>query len=227
MAESVKNKRMRHEDIWRAIDTLAAERGLSTSGLARRAGLDPTSFNPSKRRTNEGKLRWPSTESIAKVLIATGAGIDAFAGLVQGARALSPPRAGARRVPVIGLAQAGQDGFFDDGGYPTGGGWDHVALPRTEAALADDPHAFGLTIHGESMEPVYREGDIIVVSPAAPVRTGDRVVARTVEGEVMAKVLTRRSVKRIELSSFNPEHPMRSFAPEQIVAIHRIVWATQ
>ncbi|MGC9270711.1 S24 family peptidase [Acidiphilium sp.] len=218
---------MRHEDIWRAIDTLAAERGLSTSGLARRAGLDPTAFNPSKRRTAAGKLRWPSTESIAKVLMATGAGIDAFAGLVQGARALSSPRAAARRVPVIGLAQAGQDGFFDDGGYPTGGGWDHVALPRTEAALADDPHAFGLTIHGDSMQPVYREGDIIVVSPAAPVRIGDRVVARTIEGEVMAKVLAKRSAKRVDLASFNPAHATRSLPPDQIVAIHRIVWATQ
>ncbi|MDD2876295.1 MAG: helix-turn-helix transcriptional regulator [Acidiphilium sp.] len=218
---------MRHEDIWRAIDTLAAERGLSTSGLAKSAGLDPTSFNPSKRRGVDGKLRWPSTESIAKILMATGAGLDAFAGLVLGARTLPPARAMPRRVPVIGLAQAGQDGFFDDAGYPAGGGWDHAALPRTEATLADDPHAFGLTIHGQSMEPVYREGDIIVVSPAAPVRTRDRVVARTHEGEVMAKLLARRSVQRIELASFNPEHPVRTFAPEEIAALHRIVWATQ
>jgi phage repressor protein C with HTH and peptisase S24 domain len=219
---------MRHEDIWRAIDTLAAERGLSTSGLARAAGLDPTSFNPSKRRSSDGKLRWPSTESIAKVLAATGSGFDAFAGLVLGARTLPRGRsAGARRVPVIGLAQAGQDGFFDDAGYPAGGGWDHVALPRTEAALSDDPHAFGLTIHGNSMEPVYREGDVIIVSPAAPVRVGDRVVARTSAGEVMAKLLRRRSAQRLELASFNPDHKLLMFAPQEIVALHRIVWATQ
>lgn len=159
---------MRHEDIWRAIDTLAAERGLSTSGLARSAGLDPTSFNPSKRRGTDGKLRWPSTESVAKILAATGAGIEAFAALIRGHRALPsarPTRPAAHamdRVPLIGLAQAGQDGFFDDSGYPAGGGWDQVAMPRTEAVLAEDPHAFGLTIHGQSMEPVYREGDVIV-----------------------------------------------------------------
>ena len=52
---------MRHEDVWRAIDTLAAENGLSPSGLARKAGLDPTSFNLSKRRAPAGKSRWPST----------------------------------------------------------------------------------------------------------------------------------------------------------------------
>ena len=64
---------MKHDDIWRALDTLAAENGLSASGLARRAGLDPTTFNPSKRRMQDGRARWPSTESVAKVLDATGA----------------------------------------------------------------------------------------------------------------------------------------------------------
>ena len=58
---------LRHEDIWRAIDKLAHEHGLTPSGLARRAGLDATTFNRSKRMSREGKLRWPSTESVAKV----------------------------------------------------------------------------------------------------------------------------------------------------------------
>ncbi|MHB1303890.1 MAG: S24 family peptidase [Acidiphilium sp.] len=225
---------MRHEDIWRAIDTLAAERGLSTSGLARSAGLDPTSFNPSKRRTPDGRARWPSTESISKILAASGAGLDTFAALVGGERALPAARGRARgarprprQVPLIGFAQAGKEGFFDDGGYPAGGGWDQVTLPRVDALLADDPYAFGLAIHGRSMEPVYREGDVIVVSPAAPVRTGDRVVARTGDGEVMAKLLVRRTVQRIDLASFNPEHEPRSFPVGAITALHRIVWASQ
>lgn len=225
---------MQHEDIWRAIDTLAAERGLSTSGLARSAGLDPTSFNPSKRRSGDGKLRWPSTESISKILAASGIGFDSFAALVAGGRVLpaGPARelrrkAATRHVPLIGLAQAGQDGFFDDGGYPTGGGWDQIALPVMNIAFADDPHAFGLTISGDSMEPVYRAGDVIVVSPAAPVRTGDRVVARTTAGEVMAKQLHRRTVARVELASFNPDHELRSLPTGEVSALHRIVWASQ
>jgi len=64
---------MRHEDIWRALDALAAEYGLSASGLAKKAGLDPTAFNPSKRIGADGRARWPSTESIAKVLDSLGA----------------------------------------------------------------------------------------------------------------------------------------------------------
>ena len=94
---------MKHEDIWRALDTLAAEYGLSPSGLAKRAGLDPTTFNPSKRRMPDGRARWPSTESLAKVLDATGASLEAFTALVTGARAL-PPAAGRAGGGAAGAA---------------------------------------------------------------------------------------------------------------------------
>ncbi len=215
---------MRHEEIWRALDTLAAEHGLSASGLARRAGLDATTFNPSKRRMPDGRARWPSTESIAKVLDATGASMEAFAGLITGGRALpsGAARAASRRVPLIGFAQAGTEGYFDDGGYPVGGSWDEVGLPEVA-----DPNAYALEIAGQSMEPVFRDGDLVIVSPAAPVRRGDRVVARTLEGEVMAKELARRSARRVELKSLNPEHPDRSFDLAEIAWIHRILWASQ
>ena len=217
---------MKHMDIWRALDTLAAEYGLSTSGLAKRSGLDPTTFNPSKRIMPDGRSRWPSTESIAKVLDATGASLEAFTSLVTGARTM--PAAGARAVspsrsiPLIGLAQAGGEGFFDDGGYPVGGSWDEVPLPDI-----GDPHAYALEISGDSMEPVFRDGDHVVVSPAAPVRRGDRVVVRTMKGEVMAKQLARRSARRLELRSLNPEHPDYTFDLAEVSWMHRIVWASQ
>jgi phage repressor protein C with HTH and peptisase S24 domain len=216
---------MKHEDIWRALDTLAAENGLSASGLAKRSGLDPTTFNPSKRRMPDGRARWPSTESLAKVLNATGASLEAFTTLVTGARALTAaalPRNVARRIPLIGLAQAGGEGFFDDGGYPVGGGWDEVSLPEIA-----DPSAYALEISGESMEPVFRDGDVVVVSPAAPIRRGDRVVVRTSGGEVMAKQLARRSARRMELKSLNPAHPDYGFDLAELAWIHRIVWASQ
>jgi phage repressor protein C with HTH and peptisase S24 domain len=221
---------MRHDDIWRALDALAAEHGLSASGLARRAGLDATAFNPSKRIGGDGRARWPSTESVAKVLAATGTGIEAFASLVTGLPAAASragsghaaPKAVSRRIPLIGLAQAGGDGYFDDGGFPAGGGWDEIAVPEV-----GDGNAYALEISGESMEPVFRDGDIVIVSPAAPVRRGDRVVVRTAEGEVMAKQLKRQSAKRIDLLSLNPAHPDRGFDLAEIAWMHRIVWASQ
>ena len=213
---------MRHDDVWRAIDTLAAEHGLSPSGLARKAGLDPTSFNISKRRAS-GRPRWPSTESLAKVLEATGAELSAFTALVRGARAIPDQRArGRSKIPLIGLAQAGLSGFFDDGGYPAGAGWEEVELPQT-----GDANAYALTIAGDSMEPVYRDGDAVIVSPAAPVRVKDRVVARAADGAVMAKLLARRTATRIELASLNPAYEDLKFAVEEIVWMHRIIWASQ
>ena len=216
---------MKHEDVWRAIDTLAAENGLSASGLAKRAGLDATTFNPSKRRMPDGRNRWPSTESVAKVLEATGATLENFSSLVSGARALASnavSRGVSRRVPLIGLAQAGGEGYFDDGGYPVGGGWDEVSLPEIA-----DPNAYALEISGESMEPVFRDGDLVIVSPSAPIRRGDRVVVRTNGGQVMAKQLARRSARRVELKSLNPEHPDFNFDLTEVAWIHRIVWASQ
>jgi phage repressor protein C with HTH and peptisase S24 domain len=208
-----------HKQIWRAIDALADRHSLSPSGLAKIAGLDPTTFNKSKRETASGKLRWPSTESLAKILQATGATLEQFVALVGGDR---PARAPLQIVPLIGLAQAGSAGFFDDAGFPAGAGWEEIAFPEL-----GDPHAYALEINGESMLPVYRDGDRIIVSPQANTRRGDRVVVKTIEGEVMAKHLHRLTVRRVELQSFNPQFEDRVLDLAEIAFIHRIIWASQ
>jgi phage repressor protein C with HTH and peptisase S24 domain len=208
-----------HLQIWRAIDALAMRHNMSPSGLAKLAGLDPTTFNKSKRGTANGKLRWPSTESIAKVLAATGASLDDFVALV------SETSAGRRRrmVPLIGMAQAGTAGYFDDAGFPAGSGWEEIAFPE----LADE-HCYALEITGDSMLPVYRDGDRIIVAPSSDnLRRGDRVVVKTHTGEVMAKVLGRMTAQRIELRSFNPQFEDRAFALSEVAFVHRIIWASQ
>jgi len=209
---------LKHADVWRAIDRLAEKHGLSASGLARRSGLDPTTFNKSKRITKEGKQRWPSTESISKVLTATGDSLAEFvAQMGEGNASVL-----AQRIPVIGYAQAGDKGYFDDAGYPTGSGWDEVLFPQI-----GDLHVFALEISGDSMEPIYRDGDTIVISPAAGIRRGDRVVVRTRDGEVMAKELSRQSARKVELVSLNQAHSDRTLDVEEIDWIARIVWASQ
>ena len=202
--------------MWHAIDLLAKRHGLSASGLARRAGLDPTTFNPSKRTTPQGKLRWPSTESLSKILSATGSNMAEFVSL------LAEPGEAAPRIPILGYAQAGAEGYFDDAGYPAGTGWDEVLFPEV-----GDPRAYALEISGDSMEPVYRDGDRIIVSPAASIRRGDRVVVRTASGEVMAKELARLSANRIELRSFNADHPTRTLKKSEVTWMARIIWASQ
>jgi phage repressor protein C with HTH and peptisase S24 domain len=77
------------------------------------------------------------------------------------------------------------------------------------------------------MKPAYRDGDIIVVSPAAPVRRGDRVVVKTRNGEVMVKELRRKTSKSVELKSLNSEHRDRTLPMSDILWVARIVWASQ
>src|SRR6476660_8358715 len=205
-----------HGQIWAAIDAIAARYGLTASGLARKAGLDPTTFNKSKRVAVDGRERWPSTESVSKALAATNSSIDTYVALIgDGSRSQ-------QSVPLLGLAQAGSGGYFDDSGFPAGKGWDEVALPA-----ASDEHAYALEISGDSMKPAYRDGDIIVVSPGTPIRRGDRVVVKTSGGEVMVKELKRRTTKTLELQSLNPAHVDRTLNADDVEWIARIVWVSQ
>ena len=178
---------LRHSDIWEAIDRLAAKHNLSPSGLAKQAGLDATTFNKSKRSTRDGKLRWPSTESISKILAATSSNLsDLLNELPNAATTIT------QRIPVIGFAQAGDNGYFDDAGYPTGSGWEEIVFPDI-----GDPNAYALMVSGDSMEPLYRDGDRIIISPVANIRGGDRVIVKTGKGEIMAKELVRRTAQGI------------------------------
>ena len=180
-----------HDRVWAAIDALAARHGMTASGLARKAGLDATSFNKSKRTSPEGRDRWPSTESIAKILRATGATLEDFLRLVE-------PSGSLRRsmIPLISMTQVGAGKLFTDEGLPTGGpGWDEIDFPDF-----GQEKVFALEVTGDTMAPLYRDGDILIVSPTASVRKGDRVVVRTTSGEIMAKELRRRSAKTLELA---------------------------
>ncbi|QGZ96078.1 S24 family peptidase [Terricaulis silvestris] len=208
---------MQHSQIWRAIDALAARRGLSASGLARAAGLDPTTFNKSKRQAPDGKPRWPSTESVSRALNAAETTWDEFAALLAG-------RSGAagRAIPIVGMARAGADGFFDEQGFPVGAD-ETVRFPD----LGED-RVYALEIAGDSMEPMYRAGDVVIVQPgSAAVRRGDRVVVRSRAGEVMAKLLGRRNEQMVELISLNPAHKPRELPAADIDWIARILWASQ
>ena len=74
------------------------------------------------------------------------------------------------------------------------------------------------------MQPLYRDGDILIVSPNSAPRKGDRIVLRTTDGEVMAKILVRRTAKTVELASFNPTHAnlVVSRGPHRLDGAHRL-----
>src|SRR5690348_15455857 len=147
---------MQHGDVWRAIDALAAHRGMTASGLARAAGLDPTTFNKSKRRAPDGKPRWPSTESVALALVAADANWDEFAALIAGENGSA-----GRAIPIVSLKRAGGEGVFDESGYPIGAG-ETVRFPGL-----GEGRLYALEIAGDAMAPVYRAGDLLIVQPGA------------------------------------------------------------
>ena len=217
MVRQAKAQRMlTHDQIWGALDRLAARAGLSPSGLAKRAGLDPTTFNKSKRVTSDGRERWPSTESIAKALAAAETSIEVFARLVDGDAGDS------HTVPLLGFALAGANGAFDDAGFPTGKGWSEIALPA-----AEDIRTFALEIAGDALQPAYRDGDVILVSPGAPVRKGDRVVVKTKAGEMMVATLKRRTAKALDLQPLDTTQGEQTMAAGDVAWVARIVWASQ
>ncbi|SEQ53201.1 Phage repressor protein C, contains Cro/C1-type HTH and peptisase s24 domains [Devosia sp. YR412] len=208
-----------HRAVWDGIDALARRQGISASALAKLAGLDATAFNVSKRVNKEGRQRWPSTESIFKVLEATN---ESFSTFLAGSGVYLEQDQPNRSVPLLGLAQAGAGGFFDSAGFPAGQGWDEIALPAP-----GEGGIYALEVTGDSMVPLYREGDRIVVSPTEQVRRGDRVVVKTSEGEVMAKILHRQTGKQIELHSINPAYAPRILDLADVEWVARIIWASQ
>jgi len=217
MAKHPKTPRLlTHEQIWTALDRLAARASLSPSGLAKRAGLDPTTFNKSKRITADGRARWPSTESLAKALAATESSIESFVQLIgDGTRpALS--------VPLVALSQAAQRAHFDENGHPAGKGWDEVALPSIE-----DAQAFALEVSGDALAPTYRDGNVLLVSPAAAIRRGDRVAVKPRDGEVVIGELKRRTAKALELEVLGVAPGERTLSAADVEWIARIVWVRQ
>ena len=207
-----------HAQLWKAIDGLARHEGLSVSALAKRAGLDATSFNLSKRfgPGDPPRPRWPSTESLTRILNATGLSLGEFATLARDA--VERPAT----VPMLGMAQAGQDGFFDDAGLPVGDGWQQTDLPRSKDSL------LSLCIVGDSMAPLYREGDRVIVDrDANEVRKCDRVVVRTTGGETLAKEVASLTARAVTLASVNPAYEARTLARSDIVWMGRILWVSQ
>ena len=213
-----KNMHLSYVEIWKGIDQLAYTKKMSLSAMAQKAGLDPTAFNKSKRVGPDGRKRWLSMESLNKVLNATNTTLDEFIRLTG--QNIEPSR---QTIPLLGFAQAGCDGFFDDAGFPIGSaGWDAISCP-----MSLDKTAYALEVCGSSMEPVYREGDRLIVSPDSEIRKGDRIVLKTKNGEVMVKELKRQTASFVELKSLNPAHPDRSFPIQEISWMARVLWVSQ
>ena len=207
---------LRHSDVWRGLDQLAALNGLTPSGLAKKAGLDSTAFNPSKRTTKDGRLRWPSTESLSRALGAVGARLDDFVALVDDQRA-------SLKAPISRLINAASADMFDDRGFPKGESWDEIRFPDP----LDTDGFYFLEITGDGLEPVYKDGDRLIVSPTARIRRGDRVLVKTQQGALFPSTLRRETDAHVELAPLGEAGEGAAYPRDQIAWIARILWVSQ
>lgn len=210
---------MRHEDVWRAIDTLAAEKGLSPSGLARAAGLDPTAFNRSKRATRAGRLRWPSTESLSRILAATGATLETFSALVGGARAIGSLSQPGGLRQTAGLREAVR-------GLTASHRLTETAYTRLRA---DEPQRrpladYAVRLDTGDFEPAWREGSVLIVSPTAAPREGDRVVLCEEPSRIIAGILARSTTDGVTLCGFDGRPS--AVAAAMLLWMHRVDWVS-
>jgi phage repressor protein C with HTH and peptisase S24 domain len=205
-----------HRAVWQALDRIARERGMSPSGMAKRAGLDPTTFNRSKRITPAGRERWPSTESVSKVLDATDTSLAEFVDevdRVSGGRGIR-----LRALPAINLDDAMTFDCFDATGAPSGDKWDSMDIP-----MLMDNTCFIIEMGDDSMDPVIRADDILVVAPDSGARKGDRALVRLKDGTLLVREISRRTVNRVELRAFNKEPQVEEYDPRDIDWLARIV----
>ncbi|WP_422375263.1 helix-turn-helix transcriptional regulator [Roseibium sp.] len=208
-----------HDKVWAAIDALAAQNGLSPSGLARRAGLDPTAFNRSKRFAGDGRPRWPSTESLAKVLEATGEALDTFAARVGSSTLNTPERP--FLVPLLSLSDLTGTQSFDAHGRPAGSGWTTFQVPAATSG------AFALRVSDDRFLPHYRPGDTIMVSRETPMRLGDRLVVKPFQEPVQLCFLENETPASLNLVTIGDNSKSMQFQLSAIEWRARIIWASQ
>ena len=209
---------MTHQDVWLGIDRLAKKNNYSASGLAKRAGLDPTTFNKSKRSTKQGKSRWPSTESIAKILEATSTSMAEFVGLMTGEEVAQPLPA-SKRIRSLPLDRAMAGGVFDPSGFPIGEDWEDVDFPGLE-----DQHVFALELT-EDLSPNWRRGDVLVTSPSSSTRRGDRIVLCDRKGGLHLGTLSRRTAQRVVVDL--PSGQEEAWPADDVAWIVRVIWVSQ
>ena len=210
-----------HKQVWEGIEQLAKRNNLSTSGLAKRSGLDPTTFNKSKRTTRQGKARWPGTESISKILDATTTSMRDFVELMHAGDGRAV-RLLSQRLRCIRLADLEQGTGIDASGFPGEGPWEEIDFP-----LIEDDQAYVVELDRDLAAPIYRSGDLVVVSPSSSVRRGDRVLARRKTGELTLGLLARRTAQRVVLDDVRADQREQTIETAELAWLARIAWLSQ
>lgn len=125
-----------------------------------------------------------------------------------------PIKAGWRRVPVVGTASLGDDGYWAEIEYPVGHGDGYIEWPT------QDPNAYAIRCRGDSMRPRLKHGEFVIVEPGTEPHPGDEVLVKARDGRVMVKELVAVRDGMVRLLSVNETHGAISMPLEQIEVMH-------
>lgn len=207
---------MQYDQVWNAVDKLAKMQGLSASGLAKKAGLDATTFNKSKRIRPDGKKRWPSLDSINKIMEVSGITFEQFYCLFEGDPAMKVSPA----IPFIKFSQLGETPQISSKELVTAE-WSQVRFPDSKEKL------YAIDIDNDRFAPFYRNGTLLIVCKNSEIRRGDRILIIDKEGVVMVKEFIRRTSSSLETADINNNRRETSLMLSDILLVNRIVWASQ
>lgn len=213
-----------HQEIWIAIDNLAQQKGYSTSGLAKLAGLDPTALNRSKRQSPEGKPRWPSTESIAKILTVTDSNMREFTLLIEEPKPAPQPTA-TTHIPAMAYHHNLSAHHFDASGVPIGAQWS-MADFGPNSMITVKPGCFILQISTHDFEPVYRKNAALLLTPGHAVEPGDKVLLCERSGSLAIMQLLQMTQNHVVLQPLTQDQPIRA-DKTSLTWMSRIAWASQ
>ena len=160
---------MQYEQVWDAVDKLARLHGLSPSGLAKKAGLDATTFNKSKRTRRDGKQRWPSLDSINKILDACNISFEQFYQLIDEDLATQ-----AEGIPFIRFSELEKNGIKNS--KLVTDKWEKIQFPDTTVNL------YAVNLDTADFEPIFRKGNTLIATKDPEIRKGDRVLIFLIEG---------------------------------------------
>ncbi|WP_297360407.1 LexA family transcriptional regulator [Thauera sp.] len=124
----------------------------------------------------------------------------------------SPERVG--RVPLISWVQAGDWSHAADLLHPG------EALEWIDTGVRVRPHTFALRVEGDSMEPEFAPGTILVVEPEMDAYPGDFVIAKNGDGEATFKQLVRDGAD-LYLKPLNARYPIKPLGHSRIVGVVR------
>lgn len=206
---------MKYDQVWAAVDKLAKMNGLSSSGLAKKAGLDATTFNKSKRMRPDGKRRWPSLDSLNKIIEVCNISFDEFYRLID-----DENEAGiTHSIPYIECSRLlnGEKNIYSDFRQNK---WNKIRFPEGTDNL------YALDINSDKFAPFYRNGTLLIISQESEVRCGDRVVIYLNNRDIIICEFIRRTASTLELKDLLGTENI-SIAIGETQLIHRIVWASQ